>query len=142
MDRIHASRAARRQDCPGGNRVARRAGRLGTVVIAGAMLAAGTSLAPQSASALDEDGGADFMTTMEPVFDGWRSTVDLTVLRPLGIGRIVVGSVLLIPSTLFNAIALPLGQDTSVFAEDLDRFVIEPVEYTFQRPIGEDLVGG
>lgn len=81
------------------------------------------------------------MTVMEPVFDGWRSTVDLVLLRPLGVGRIVVGSVLLIPSTLINAIGLPLGQDTGVFAEDLDRFVIEPVEYTFQRPVGEDLVG-
>ncbi|MBW2290586.1 MAG: hypothetical protein JRG90_22600 [Deltaproteobacteria bacterium] len=91
-------------------------------------------------SALAEEGDSIWPDS-EEVNDFFVSAVDIAVLRPGGLARIVVGGVLLVPSTLFNVMGLPFGRDTSVFKDDVDRFVMEPVEYTFMRPVGVDLVG-
>ena len=80
---------------------------------------------------------------MEDFFQGFRSVLDMVVLRPLGTARFVLGGAILLPmSTVLNAVAWPTGRDANVFKEDWDRFVVEPAEYTFQRPIGQDLAGG
>lgn len=82
-------------------------------------------------------------TTLDAVGDVAASTVDLFVLRPLSICRLLVGFSVLMPmSSLMNVMVLPIAQDTTVFREDWDRLVVEPKEYTFDRAIGEDLVGG
>jgi hypothetical protein len=107
-------------------------GRVATL-IAGALIAS----APFSAAA-EPKSGWDW----QRVNDGMLSAIDIAVLRPLGMGRIVIGAALLVPMSLFNAIALPIGRDPSIFQEDVERFIVEPVEYTFDRPIGEDLAGG
>lgn len=108
-------------------------------LIAGAMLA--TTGLPSIAQAAESDSSF-FETSLEQVSDVWRSTVDIAVLRPLGVGRLVLGGVLLVPSTIFNLAGMPFGRDPAVFTEDFDRFLVEPAEYTFTRPVGEDLVGG
>jgi hypothetical protein len=79
----------------------------------------------------------------ERVFQGFRSSIDIVVLRPLGVARLVLGGAILLPmSTVLNAVVFPIGRDTRIFVEDWDRFVVEPAEYTFQREIGEELAGG
>lgn len=106
-----------------------------TSVTTSAILAAGVAL-PTTAMAEPE-------TALDAVGEVAASTVDLFVLRPLGIGRLLVGFSVLMPmSSLINVMVLPIAQDTTVFREDWDRMVVEPKEYTFDRAIGEDLVGG
>jgi len=109
--------------------------------IAGAMIA--SIPIPAMAEAADgSDSDGSVWPDSEAVNEFFVSAVDVVVLRPGGFARLVVGGILLAPSTLFNVIALPLGQDTSVFKDDLDRFIMEPAEYTFSRSIGKDLLGG
>lgn len=71
-----------------------------------------------------------------------KTTVDLFLLRPLGIGRLAFGAAVAMPfSSAINLIGLPFGQDTSVFTDDWDRYVVQPAEYTFSRRVGKDLAG-
>lgn len=107
----------------------RRPRHLMVVLVTGLALAG----APTSASA----------NTLEMVSEGANGTVDMLVLRPLGLARLALGSLVFLPiSSVFNAMGLPFGKDTSVFKDDFDRMVVEPAEYTFSRPIGQDLAGG
>jgi hypothetical protein len=105
-----------------------------------AAMIAGATIAMTPVSALAEEADSTWIDS-EAVNDFFVSAVDIAVLRPGGLARMVVGGALLVPSTLFNVMGLPFGRDTSVFEEDVDRFVMEPAEYTFMRPVGEDLVG-
>ncbi|MBJ21488.1 MAG: hypothetical protein GY910_21355 [bacterium] len=68
-------------------------------------------------------------------------TVDVVFLRPLGAFRLVAGGLLLVPSSLLHAIMYPINRDKTVFREDLDRYLIEPYEFGFTRPLGTDLAG-
>jgi len=75
-------------------------------------------------------------------FAVWHGTVDVVLLRPMGIMRLAVGTTVLLPmSSFINFMGLPFGQDMRVFKEDWDRLVVEPAEYTFDREIGQDLAG-
>jgi len=92
---------------------------------------------PAAASA-ETDGGF-----VNGFFAVWHGTVDVVLLRPMGIMRRAIGTTALLPmSSFINFIGLPFGQDSKVFKEDWDRLVVEPAEYTFKREIGKDLVGG
>lgn len=109
-------------------------GRIGgpiAVVIASSMLAT----APLPAMAQPES------TTGEKIVQGMLSGLDIALLRPLGVGRIMLGGVMMITTSFMNLVVLPIGGDTSVFASDFDRHLVEPTEYVFNRPIGEDLSG-
>jgi len=91
------------------------------------------SAAPAPASA------ASFLETLNTTVS---TTVDLVLLRPLGVGRLVFGAGVAMPfSSTLNLLGLPLGQDPKVFVEDWDRYGVEPAEYTFQRRVGKDLPG-
>lgn len=58
--------------------------------------------------------------------------VDLVLLRPLGLVRLIAGSVLLAPTTLMWPPS---------YRENVEIFVLEPNDYLFRRPLGEDLAG-
>lgn len=74
--------------------------------------------------------------------EGFLKFFDIAVLRPAGLARLAVGALFALPiSSTINLLALPIGQSTSVFADDYDRHVVEPADYVFARPIGEDLAG-
>lgn len=57
-------------------------------------------------------------------------TVDLFLLRPLGLVATLAGSVVFVLSWPFSA----LGGNS---AEAWDSLVVTPAEYTFKRPLGE-----
>ena len=109
----------------------RRVGGPIAVVIASSMLAT----APLPAVAQSE------RTTGQKIAQGMLSGFDIAVLRPLGAGRVMMGVLLIIPSSFINLVALPISRDTSVFASDFDRLLVESTEYTFKRSLGEDLAG-
>ncbi len=69
-------------------------------------------------------------------------TIDAVFFRPAGVVRMIGGVVLLHPAMLFNAIMSPINRDSTVWAADLDRYVIEPFEYVFTRPLDTDVAGG
>lgn len=57
-------------------------------------------------------------------------TADLILGRPMGIVAVVLGSVVFVVSSPFSA----LGGNFSTAAQ---RLVVEPVMFTFKRPLGE-----
>lgn len=64
--------------------------------------------------------------------------LDLVLVRPLGVGRIVFGFVCFIPIALFAEVPfVGWRSPTSEAAEVWDLFVLEPFEETFQTPLGE-----
>ncbi|MBW2274296.1 MAG: hypothetical protein JRG96_13565 [Deltaproteobacteria bacterium] len=58
------------------------------------------------------------------------STLDLVIIRPLGVGATVVGFVMFVVSVPFVAPSRGIGTSWEIFVEG-------PGEYTFVRPIGE-----
>ncbi|MEM9176726.1 MAG: hypothetical protein AAGC67_15995 [Myxococcota bacterium] len=104
-----------------------------------AALATSIALAAAPASAQDNTVLAD---TLETVGTVWTGLVDIALLRPLGAGRLALGAVVGMPfSSTLNLVMLPVGQQPDVFAEDWDRYVVEPYEYVFVRRVGKDLTG-
>jgi len=77
----------------------------------------------------------------EQATETFYAALDVAVLRPGGLARLTLGSLLLIPSTIINVIGLPFGRDPDVFEEDIESYVLDPARFTFQRPIGKDLTG-
>jgi len=57
---------------------------------------------------------------------------DIVVLRPVGVANSAVGAVLFVPAALLTS---PGGRD--LIDEAWERFVRGPVEFTYQRPLGE-----
>ena len=93
-----------------------------------------SSLAPNAAHA-EGDG------VFENFNRGFLTTFDILVLRPAGVVRCAIGAGVGLPiSSAMNLIALPISRDSTVFADDWDKFVVGPVEYTFKRPVGVDLL--
>ena len=70
-----------------------------------------------------------------------RVAVDIFPMRFGGFVRVVVGSVFLVPATIFSALAMPFERNPDVFRENADLYVLEPFDYTFRRPLGEDFAG-
>ena len=100
-----------------------------------AMIAAPVSAEETSDSTLLSD-------TIGTVGTVWTGIVDIALLRPLGAGRLAIGALVGMPfSSTLNLVALPVAQQPDVFAEDWDRFVVEPYEYVFVRRVGKDLTG-
>jgi hypothetical protein len=80
-------------------------------------------------------------TTLEKVERGFSIGFDLAILRTLGTGRMFVGMGLMVPMSIFNTMRLPFVQDTSIYRETADLFVVEPANFVFRRPLGEDFSG-
>lgn len=68
-------------------------------------------------------------------------TVDVFPIRFGGLLRLIGGSVMLVPATLFSTLSLPFDRDPGVFRDNYEIFVVEPFDYTFRRPLGQDLAG-
>jgi hypothetical protein len=66
---------------------------------------------------------------------------DASVLRPLGTVKLIVGLVALIPASVLYTFRMPFDSDTGVYREAADMLVVEPANYVFRRPLGEDLAG-
>ena len=66
---------------------------------------------------------------------------DASVLRPLGAVKLDVGLVFLIPASVLYTFRMPFDSDTGVYREAADMLVVEPANYVFRRPLGEDLAG-
>jgi hypothetical protein len=66
---------------------------------------------------------------------------DLVILRPLGAIRLVVGTVALIPIGLIYTLKIPIDGGTGALREVADILVVEPANFFFRRPLGEDLSG-
>ena len=81
------------------------------------------------AAAVDTSGPGDDLERVARSPGVARTTYDLVVLRPLGFVQVVVGAVLLVPS---YPVALLVDGDEDVWRA----CVAEPVERTFQRPLG------
>ena len=62
----------------------------------------------------------------------FAAAVDLVVVRPLGLGAVVVGSVSFLPVALISA---PQGREGLRQAWEI--FVAAPVQSVFQRPLGD-----
>jgi hypothetical protein len=95
-----------------------------------------------SAQAATEDEDANYI----------GKTVDVALLRPLGAVRLAAGTALFIPVSFFNGLGqsslaalgsmgLSSGANWSVFGESLDLLIVEPSQFLFVRPLGEDLSG-
>ena len=64
---------------------------------------------------------------------------DATVLRPLGSIRLVVGMATLALTSVLYAITF---QSSDVYRETANLLVVDPANYVFRRPLGEDFSGG
>jgi hypothetical protein len=82
--------------------------------------------------------GSDWMDIADR---GAAITADLLFLRPLGTLRALVGAVAYVPSVAVLAPYSAIKQDWSDFGALTDVFILEPVDYAFQRPLGVDLAG-
>lgn len=67
---------------------------------------------------------------------------DATVLRPLGSIRLVVGTAALAVTSVLYTLRLPINPDTGAYREAAEILVVEPGNYVFRRPLGEDFSGG
>jgi hypothetical protein len=67
---------------------------------------------------------------------------DAVVLRPLGSVRLAVGIVALIPTGILYTLKMPLDGDAGALQEITELLVVEPANFVFRRPLGEDLAGG
>jgi hypothetical protein len=86
-------------------------------------------LLPRPARARDaRDEGEREAKAVNPVVAGF----DLVIVRPLGLGAVVVGAVLFLPMALISA---PQGRDGLRHSWEL--LVGVPVENVFQRPLGD-----
>jgi len=66
---------------------------------------------------------------------------DAAVLRPLGTVKLAVGMLFLIPASFLYTFRMPFDSDTGIYREAADMLVVEPANYVFRRPLGEDLSG-
>ncbi len=66
---------------------------------------------------------------------------DAAVLRPLGAIKLVVGMTAMVPATILYSFRLPFDPDSGLIREAAEMLVIEPANFVFRRPLGEDLSG-
>lgn len=67
--------------------------------------------------------------------------VDVFPIRFGGVLRLIAGSALLVPATLFSTFSLPFDRNPAVYRDNYELLVVEPFDYTFRRPLGQDLGG-
>jgi hypothetical protein len=88
------------------------------------MLLTGFLLTAPLLSAFAQYDGASHSVSAEGM------TVDLLLIRPLGIASTILGSVLYV-------VSLPLTLPTGTADVAGEKFVKEPVQFTFIRPLGQ-----
>ena len=93
-----------------------------------AMIGALIAIAPSASLAEDE------VSVGAKIFD-------VAVLRTLGTVKVFVGIVALIPASVLYTLRMPFNSDPDVFKEAAEMLVVEPANYVFRRPLGEDLAG-
>lgn len=91
----------------------------------------GLVMLPFAATAATNDANADEVQRYADDVESGPEvmTIDLVLLRPLGLVATVCGSVIFLVSSPFSAI----GGNSQ---EAWDKLVAEPAQYTFQRPLG------
>ena len=67
--------------------------------------------------------------------------VDVFPIRFGGVLRLIAGSALLVPATLFSTLSLPFDRNPGVYRDNYQLLVVEPFDFTFRRPLGQDLGG-
>lgn len=99
-----------------------------TVLLAliGLLLVSGV---PRPAAALE--GGVDASR-------GALMAVDVFPVRFGGAFRTLVGGAFLVPATLLSLVPFAFTRDPAIFRENAELFVLDPFDYTFRRPLGED----
>ena len=70
-----------------------------------------------------------------------RIAVDVFPIRFGGVLRLAIGSVLIVPATIFSGLTYPFERNPEVFRENAALYLDEPFDYTFRRPLGEDFAG-
>ena len=93
-----------------------------------AMIGALIAIAPSASLAEDE------VSVGAKIFD-------VAVLRTLGTVKVFVWIVALIPASVLYTLRMPFNSDPDVFKEAAEMLVVEPANYVFRRPLGEDLAG-
>lgn len=73
--------------------------------------------------------------------EGFEIGVDALLIRPLSLGRLLAGGLMLVPASVLQTLALPFGLDVSGYRDQAELLVIEPARDLFSRPLGEDLSG-
>lgn len=91
---------------------------------------------PRPAAAVESDPAVDASLGRAALM-----AVDVFPVRVGSFLRLTVGSVLMVPATLFSALAYPFQRDPAVFDENAELYVLEPFDYTFRRPLGQDFGG-
>ena len=66
---------------------------------------------------------------------------DVAVLRTLGSVRLVVGMAALAVTGVLYTLRLPFDRDPGAYREAAEILVIEPGNFVFRRPLGEDFSG-
>ena len=105
-------------------------------ILIGAQLGALVAIAPVQAFAAGNEP-----TTLDKLERGCSIGFDVAVLRPLAVGRMLVGMGFMVPMTIFNTMRMPFEQDTGIYRETAQLFVVEPANFAFRRPLGEDFSG-
>lgn len=95
--------------------------KLRSIDVAAAMLLLISATYPSQALSADDTVTGDKGTDM---------VLDLAISRPLGIVATVVGSALFV-------VALPFTIPSGSVGESADALVKRPIDYTFNRPLGE-----
>jgi hypothetical protein len=106
-------------------------------ILISAQVGAMVALAPVQGMAATDQGS----TTLEKVERGFSIGFDLVILRPLGAGRMFVGMGLMVPMSIFNTMRMPFVRDSAIYGESAQLFVVEPANFVFRRPLGEDFSG-
>jgi len=107
---------------------------------AGAMMMIGLPAYAEEPSGRSSGGFSDAMDSISTVVTG---SVDVAVLRPLGLLRLALGTLVALPLvSTFDVFGLIIDGPSGNFTNNLDQYVIEPYEYTFEREVGVDLAGG
>ena len=90
------------------------------------------ALVPSASFAGDDDSS-----------DAFAIGFDLAVLRTLGSVKLAVGTVALVPASILYLLKMPFDDgDTGALQEVVEVLVVEPANYVFRRPLGEDFAGG
>lgn len=110
-------------------KIAIRPGRRIRRILVSLQIATLVGLVPSTSFAIDSN------------VDALAITFDVAVLRPLGAIRLAVGAVALIPIGFIYSLKIPIDGGTGALQEVADLLVVEPANFFFRRPLGEDLSG-
>lgn len=84
---------------------------------------------------------SSFASSDTPIADAFAVGFDVVVLRTLGSVKLVMGTVALIPTSVLYLLKMPFDGGTGALSEVAEILVVEPANYVFRRPLGEDLSG-